>query len=351
MIAQRTLPLLSGLFALLFSAVIGIVLLLPVTVQSAPPALAWPVECTQGKDCFIQQYVDHDPTLGAYDFRCASLSYDGHKGTDIRVPYVNDLDRGVAILAAASGVVLGTRNTMPDKLATSIDDPDIKGRECGNGVVIAHADGWETQYCHMQKGSIRVKKNDRVQTGTVLGFMGLSGATQFPHLHMSMRKDGAVVDPFYPDPPYPAARNRSTCGGRGKTSAIIRDLWAQPVVYQPGGIMGVGVASYLPDYDDIVQGRVPRSARLTKDSNALVLWTFAFGSRKGDKIKFTLLKENRVLFSNAIVIDKQQAQFYRAYGKKKPTRNDWPRGNYTGRIDFLRNGQAIDTNKIVFQIR
>ena len=41
-----------------------------------------PLDCDLGTDCFIQQYVDSDPSSDAMDFTCAALSYDGHKGTD-----------------------------------------------------------------------------------------------------------------------------------------------------------------------------------------------------------------------------------------------------------------------------
>jgi hypothetical protein len=44
--------------------------------------LSSPIDCSLGDDCYIQQYVDHTDGEGVSDFRCSSLSYDGHKGTD-----------------------------------------------------------------------------------------------------------------------------------------------------------------------------------------------------------------------------------------------------------------------------
>ena len=46
---------------------------------------------------------------------------------------------------------------------------------------------------------MQVKTDEVVEAGTVLGQIGLSGRTQFPHVHLSVRKDGKVVDPFDPD--------------------------------------------------------------------------------------------------------------------------------------------------------
>ncbi len=58
-------------------------------------------------------------------------------------------------------------------------------RECGNGVVIAHAGGWETQYCHMAQGGLAVKPDQPVTTGQTLA-VGLSGLTEYPHLHFTV---------------------------------------------------------------------------------------------------------------------------------------------------------------------
>src|SRR3546814_20632420 len=54
-----------------------------------------PIDCTIGEDCYLQQYVDHDPGGGYRDYRCGTLSYDGHKGTDFRLKDVPIMERGV----------------------------------------------------------------------------------------------------------------------------------------------------------------------------------------------------------------------------------------------------------------
>ena len=35
--------------------------------------------------CFVQNYVDRDPSTGALDYRCGHRTYDKHDGTDIRL--------------------------------------------------------------------------------------------------------------------------------------------------------------------------------------------------------------------------------------------------------------------------
>jgi murein DD-endopeptidase MepM/ murein hydrolase activator NlpD len=47
-------------------------------------------------------------------------------------------------------------------LQVALNPPDAANREYGNGVVIRHIDGFETQYCHLAKGSITVKSGDLV---------------------------------------------------------------------------------------------------------------------------------------------------------------------------------------------
>lgn len=161
--------------------------------------LSSPIDCSLGDDCYIQQYVDHTDGEGVSDFRCSSLSYDGHKGTDFALRTLEQMRAGVDVIASAKGTVMGTRNSVDDVLYTAANAANVKGKECGNGLVLRHDDGWETQYCHMKKRSVQVKTGEIVEAGTVLGQIGLSGRTQFPHVHLSVRKDGKVVDPFDPD--------------------------------------------------------------------------------------------------------------------------------------------------------
>ncbi len=119
----------------------------PLILSLATPAVAsdllldWPVDCTLGEDCYIQQYVDHDPGPGAQDFTCGSLSYDGHSGTDIALPTLAAMEVGVQVLAAAAGTVVGVRDEMPDQILTAENRDSIKGRACGNRVAIRHGEG------------------------------------------------------------------------------------------------------------------------------------------------------------------------------------------------------------------
>src|SRR3546814_1642781 len=72
----------------------------------------------------------------------------------------------------------------------------VRDQGLGNAVVLDHGNGWRSYYGHMRRGSIAVKKGDRVQTGQALGLVGMSGLTEFPHLDFAIRRGSTVVDPF-----------------------------------------------------------------------------------------------------------------------------------------------------------
>ena len=51
--------------------------------EAKPPALGLPIRCRPGKDCWLVNFVDVDPSPGRRDYACRKRTYDGHKGTDI----------------------------------------------------------------------------------------------------------------------------------------------------------------------------------------------------------------------------------------------------------------------------
>ncbi|WP_098410577.1 M23 family metallopeptidase [Thioclava sp. ES.031] len=169
-----------------------------------------PVECTLGQDCYIQNYVDRDPGPGARDAGCGGLTYDRHKGTDFALLTEAQMQAGVQVIAAAPGRVIATRDGEPDGAYAS--GQTAAGKECGNGIVIDLGHGWQTQYCHLRDGSISVTRGDQVAAGAPLGLVGQSGKAEFPHLHLSLRHDDTVIDPFDPvmqDGCAPMRRKRS----------------------------------------------------------------------------------------------------------------------------------------------
>ncbi len=309
---------------------------LAVPATAGELSLRLPIDCMLGETCFIQQYVDQDTGTGARDFTCAGLSYDKHKGTDFALPSFRAMQQGVDVLASAPGTVRGMRDEMPDTGYSKDTAAAIEGKDCGNGVVIDHGDGWQTQYCHMKRGSIRVRSGQKVAAGVVLGQVGYSGRTQFPHVHLSVRHDGQVVDPFDPD-------GKITCG-----SPDTDTLWQTPIAYAPGGIISAGFSGTPPTYADIRAGDAGRTT-LSADSPVLMFWAYMFGSQAGDSLRLEVTGACGMNLTQTIALEKPQAQFFRSFGKRRPDTGFAP-GTYQGRVTLIRNGQQIDTQSVPLTI-
>ncbi len=296
--------------------------------------LSPPLDCNLNETCFIQQFVDLDPTVGSQEFGCGSATYDGHKGTDFRVPTAADLNSDAAVLASADGVVVGQRDGMVDKrLQTEADAAAIAGRECGNGVVLDHGDGWQTQYCHMKQGSVTVAKGDRVTRGRVLGLIGLSGRTQFPHVHISVTRHGEVVDPFQYQRAEPA------CGFQADNS-LWKEDFTNTFVYQPTQVVIAGVADSGVDYnaamDGVYAGFTPRLR-----SHPLVAYGLVINVLAGDILHLELTGPQGVIVKNSRVpFTKSKADWLSFAGQKAPI-GGWPQGKYRALVQILRNGQVI----------
>jgi hypothetical protein len=295
-------------------------------------SLALPIKCQPGVSCFFQNYVDHDASDKVRDYRCGGRSYDGHDGTDIRIRNLEIQRQGVEVLAAAPGRVVGGRNDMEDISVKTVGKAAIAGKECGNGVVLEHAGGWRTQYCHIAKGSVRVKIGDQMTTGQPIGLVGLSGDTEFFHLHFTVRYRGKAVDPFA----YGAPEN--SCGGG-------RSLWAaslgEQMQYRAGEIIDYGFAGIAPTMALIESGEVGRHP-VTPGSDALVAYVRAIGLKAGDRQFLAVQGPGGASLSasNLPALDRDKAQFLVIAGKK---RNDaaWPAGRYTATYRVTRDGAEV----------
>lgn len=68
-------------------------------------------------------------------------------------------------------------------------------RGSGNTVVIAHAGGLATRYYHMSRFSRGLTAGKQVKQKEVIGYVGSTGLSTGPHLHFSVTKNGAFIDP------------------------------------------------------------------------------------------------------------------------------------------------------------
>ena len=98
-----------------------------------------------------------------------------HDGIDVQA------EEGAAVKTAAGGTV------------QSVTDDEL----VGTTVVIDHEGGYSTRYSSLQK-DVPVTAGQQVVAGEVIGRVGTTSAAESqmgPHLHFSVSRDGAVIDP------------------------------------------------------------------------------------------------------------------------------------------------------------
>jgi murein DD-endopeptidase MepM/ murein hydrolase activator NlpD len=175
-------------------------LLVPIGVYQQKTKLRFPL----AGDFMV--VVGNGSTEGGHEERSQAFAYDvvglgknlellqgdGSKNSDF-VGYGRD------VLAPADGLVVYARDDVADNPSTGNQDfaallrlPDPPWAVAGNCVVIDHGDGEYSLLAHMQPGSVKRVKGDRVKQGDVVGKLGNAGATTGPHLHYHLM-DGPVL--------------------------------------------------------------------------------------------------------------------------------------------------------------
>lgn len=319
-----------GLLILGVLFTVGITTLMP--LYSVTFLIDKPVDCVLGSECFIQNYVDANPAKGKWsDYTCGPLSYDGHKGTDFRLKNLRAMEKGVNVLAVADGKILNVRDGMVDKSFRKLNPEYIKDRECGNGVVIEHANGYKSQYCHMKENSVTVKPEQEIKRGDVIGQIGLSGKTEFPHVHLQISNaEGKIIDPFSG-----STMESSACGVKGE-----RNFWRaearKDVTYIPTGVLGSGWSISSPDSKQIRAGDGSSPASLPEDASAIIFWVDLMGLRKGDQLSMLLQDaQGKTLVNHAKKITGNKAQYFQFVGKKL-SEDKWVNGFYRARYTLYR---------------
>lgn len=97
-----------------------------------------------------------------------------HNGTDFGAPM------GTPVYAVAAGTVSHVGPQGPS----------------GNLVLVEHANALESGYAHLSRFAANLKKGDKVEAQQLVGYVGSTGRSTGPHLHFSIRRAGAFVDPL-----------------------------------------------------------------------------------------------------------------------------------------------------------
>jgi murein DD-endopeptidase MepM/ murein hydrolase activator NlpD len=66
----------------------------------------------------------------------------------------------------------------------------------GNAIILAHPGGMESIYMHLSKFARGLHPGQPVRQKQVIGYVGATGLATGPHLHFSVKQNGAFVDPL-----------------------------------------------------------------------------------------------------------------------------------------------------------
>lgn len=340
-----------------------------------------PIDCEYNNNCYIQNYFDIDASSNYQDYKCKKLSYDTHKGVDFRLLDIVQLQNGVNALAAADGKVLRTRNSEQDYLYyyfvnknqdikntnkyNKLENKILNNKECGNGIVISHIINnkeYNTQYCHLKQNSITIKPGDIVKAGDIIGQVGMSGKTEFPHLHISIQETNnnkiTHLDPFTGK----SASENPICYKQDKfdinntnNKTFKNSLWSKntldKLIYIPTALLNFYLTDNIPDalaargFAD--NYNIYRKNKLDKNSDKFVFWTDIMGVYKNDIIKYKLIntENNKIIFTYDDIVKQNYVQYF-SYTGKNFDNKDFYLGKYLASIELIRDDIIIFNKQI-----
>ncbi len=130
----------------------------------------------------VTAYYDLDRGNGLKDWGGGKKTYQNHTGTDFGIyGRWSGMAKGVWVYAAADGTVVEAHDGQSDRCSSGKCTPCF-----GNYVKLSHGGGIYTYYLHFKKGSVRVRKGQKVKCGDKLGQVGSSGCSTGPHLHFQI---------------------------------------------------------------------------------------------------------------------------------------------------------------------
>jgi len=327
-----------------FSSVLKAQETTPLIKFTQPTRLGLPIDCKLGEDCWVMNYVDYGTDDGIKtDPACQKRTYDTHKGTDFTILDEQVMNKGVPVLSAMDGTVSRVRDGQEDSWKTEEQLKMIQEqrKECGNAILIDHDNNVQTIYCHLRKNSISVKAGDIVKKGDRIGLIGLSGFTEFPHVHLGLIKNGKIIDPMT------GKHSGQECGLTGRT------LWDKDIdlVYQPITVMASGFADTRPTLENIEKdASTPQNLLNTVDK--LTFWGILLGVQENDEITLEIKDPNGQIFAERhITQDKDRARQFYYIGKNLQNKPPLQEGVYTGTVRVIRHTEEEQEPLNVFKIQ
>ncbi|MGE0353217.1 MAG: peptidoglycan DD-metalloendopeptidase family protein [Gemmatimonadales bacterium] len=149
-----------------------------------------------------------------------------HQGTDYAA------DAGTEVMAAGNGTVVRAG----------------WAGGYGNLIEIRHANGISTRYGHLRAFARGIRSGVRVNQGQVIGYVGMTGLANAPHLHYEFRVNGVARDSRRVDlgsgEPVPARERAAFDSVKAVLSGLL-----YPVARRPGGPADGSIAIGRPPED------------------------------------------------------------------------------------------------------
>lgn len=142
-----------------------------------PPLVESLVACSAS---FVQALTFYTPVSSPFGMRVHPITgaTTMHYGTD----YARSGIRDAAIRSVAAGTVVASNESYAPT-------------GTGNAITVAHDGNVRSQYMHMAAPSA-IPVGSRVEAGQTLGYVGSTGGSTGPHLHLEIRVNNVHVDPF-----------------------------------------------------------------------------------------------------------------------------------------------------------
>ncbi|GAB4377801.1 MAG: hypothetical protein Kow0075_06900 [Salibacteraceae bacterium] len=252
------------------------------------PDLRIPIEGTYGSDFVIVNYVDWGPGTSILDNHCLTKTYDFHQGTDFVLKGFGQMDDGVNVLAADSGVVTFIHDGEYDRQKHS--DP-AKG--LGNYIAISHPSGYFTYYGHLALNSIVVSPGDTVVAGQPIAKVGSSGNSTDPHLHFELWYDSLYyIDPF-----------SGPCGNDSSS-------WINELAYDSSFfVWNHGLWNHTPTLDTLRE--TPEMYAHFDDSDSVITyWSLMHGLRNGDTLTTNWIWNDTLRYTFEYQLNRDWWYFY-----------------------------------------
>ena len=66
----------------------------------------------------------------------------------------------------------------------------------GNVIIINHGNGYKTLYGHQKGFAKGIRQGQNIKKGDLIGYVGNTGLSSGPHLHLGLYKNGTAIDPL-----------------------------------------------------------------------------------------------------------------------------------------------------------